>query len=147
MECPANLCLIFTNVQSLTAGYQELKRDMVVEKDKHTIPSKIATMAAFPPDQKADRVVSACKHMINGNYRSYAVGTSRFARDKEKQLQTIRFLVFHCWLSFQVNDQMKRLVEGKVYPSSSTVTRKDSRTRKTANTDKIETKPVSTTCL
>ena len=75
MECLANLCLIFTNVQSLTAGCQELKRDTGLEKDKHTIPSKIATMAVLPPDQKADCVVSACKHMINSNHRTHAVGT------------------------------------------------------------------------
>ena len=102
MECLENLCLIFTNVPSLTAGHQLFKKDVVLEKDKHTIPSKIVTKAVFPLDQKADCVVSACEHTINGNHKSHSVpmGTSCIARDKEKQLQTIRFLVFHHWLIF-----------------------------------------------
>ena len=75
MDYLANLCLIFANLQTLTTGYESFKKDMVVEKDKHTIPSKVATRASFPLPQKVDRVVSAYQHIINGNYRKYSVGT------------------------------------------------------------------------
>ena len=75
MDYLANICMIFANVQSLTAGYESFKEDMVLEKDKHVIPSKVATMAAFPLEQKVHRVVSAYQHTINGNYRTYSLGT------------------------------------------------------------------------
>ena len=141
MEHLANLRLIFTNLSSPTAGCQLFKKDVVLEKDKHTIPSKIVTKAVFPLDQKADCVVSASEECtINGNCKSHSVGmdTSRIARDKEKQLQTIRFLVFHCWLSFLVNNKIERLVEEKVCPSSGTATTKDRKTSKTTNTNVVE---------
>ena len=138
MEFLANLCLIFANVQSLTTGYESFKKDMVLEEDKHTIPSKVARRASFPLQQKVDRVVSAYQHIINGDYRTYSIGTGRLARDKDKQLQTIRFLVFHYWLSFGVNDEMKHLVEDKVYQGSSAATRKDRKTSKTPNTHATE---------
>ena len=143
MDYLANICMIFANVQSLTAGYESFKEDMVLEKDKHVIPSKVATMAAFPLEQKVHRVVSAYQHIINGNYRTYSLGTGRVARDKEKQLQTIRFLVFHYWLSFRVNDEIKEMVEEKVYGRSTTRNRKLRKKSETSNvpeTDRANTK-------